>query len=220
MCERLVPLKSNTDFELSLTLCVCSVRVRASSRPRNPFASPLRVHCCFFIVRAISVHLCAYTHTHLKIYIYTHYWVLSLLSLPGWLCNWVLGMQPGTSSLCAGSPHYRSLIGISAAFCFGIVNEACGQCQYLACSSPQLQNKELYVCAHVLSFVVCCVCVCVFCRYVFASFHLEWIERESRESFLWMLLCSIALVSSVTRAITLHCSITWYLGILMFCKQV
>lgn len=84
--------------------------------------------------------------------------------------------------------------------------------------SPTPEQGAVCVCSCV---IICCVlCVCVFCRYVFASFHLEWIERESRESFLWMLLCSIALVSSVTRAITLHCSITWYLGILMFCKQV
>lgn len=60
-------------------------------------------------------------------------------------------MQPGTPSSCAVSLHYRSLIGISAAFCFGIVNEACGQCQYLA-SSPQLRTKSHFW-VHVYGFV-------------------------------------------------------------------
>lgn len=66
-------------------------------------------------------------------------------------------MQPGTS-LCADSPHYRGLIGISAEFCFGIVNKACGQCQYLAHSSPLFLNDEhfVFMCLeYVCAFVVC-----------------------------------------------------------------
>lgn len=42
-------------------------------------------------------------------------------------------------------------------FVLALVIEACGQCQYLACSSPQLQDKEPFVC----SCVGVCVCFCL-----------------------------------------------------------
>ena len=131
-------------------------------------------------------------HTQIHIYIYTYYWTLLLLFLPGWLCNWVLGMQPGTSSLCAGSPHYRSLIGISAAFCSGIVYAACGQCQYLARSSPQFQDKEpfVFMCLSMCMLLLClcvCVCLCLYIECVDVCGH--WTLMLARESW-WKSTCA------------------------------
>lgn len=75
-------------------------------------------------------------------------------------------MQPGTSSLCAGSSHYRNLIGISAAFCFGMANKACGQCQYLAHSFHPVPGQEafdVFVCLEYVCVLLLCVwytCLC------------------------------------------------------------
>lgn len=67
MCEPLAPFK-NTDFELSLALCV-PLELQPLPQPHNPSASPFCVHLCFFSVRAMSVLLHAYTHV--RIYIHT-----------------------------------------------------------------------------------------------------------------------------------------------------
>lgn len=89
------------------------------------------------------------THTHTRActhrykILHMHTWRASVTAvlLPGQQRNWVLGMQPGTSSSCAGSAHYGGLIGICSAFCFGFVNKACTPCQYLA-RSAQLWDEE------------------------------------------------------------------------------
>lgn len=77
----------------------------------------------------------------------------------------------------------RSLIGICLAFCFGIVNKACGHCQYLACS-PQLHYRDpfLFMCLGVFVFlphVVYCFLlqyVEVGKEYLFISFIIMWIQ--------------------------------------------
>lgn len=80
-------------------------------------------------------------------------------------CNWVLGMHSGIFSLCAGSPHYRSLIGIWIAFCFGIINKVRGQCQYLVCF-PQRQDTVPIV---LMCFGTCVLALCC-CILPFVNF--------------------------------------------------
>lgn len=78
-----------------------------------------------------------------------------------------------TSSLCAGSPHYRSLICICSGYCFGIVNKICGQCQY--------KNSVFFI--HNMTFATLAKVIHDLYCLVFHYLH-RWIFAQNVWSFL------------------------------------